>query len=214
MLFLFFFNASAQEEEVVADANNPIDPNPTLGLFNRAYSNEKSMSQLIANATFDKWFVRFSTEVEFNYNHDNVYKGGNLLISRLFESKDEQHKFGAGIIGSYMNPKGFAGGVNFVSVSKFGKWKVISLTTLQGGDDIALLEFQPGLYRDLKNGWYLRSHPRMLFDLEENYNEVPIGAGFGKIYKANNTLINLLIEPQYDFAQKQAILYGGIKFLF
>jgi hypothetical protein len=36
------------------------------------------------------------------------------------------------------------------------------------------MEFDPGIYNHLPNGWYLRGHPRMIFDFESNINEVTI----------------------------------------
>ncbi|AUP80001.1 hypothetical protein [Flavivirga eckloniae] len=196
------------------DANNPIDPSPTLGVFNRFYDNDFSKTQLIANVTFSKWFVRFSAEEQFNYNGDNEFKATNLLVSRLFTSKNEKNKYGFGAIISYIDSKAWAGGINFVSVSKLkNKWKVITLTTLQSGSNIFAIEFQPGIYKNYNNGWYLRSHPRMLFDFETDKYEVPFGAGIGKIFDANWSLINLLFEPQYDFYNGYGMLYIGIKIL-
>ena len=91
--------------------------------------------------------------------------------------------------------------------------EVISLTTLQGGDDIFAMEFQPGLYRDFNKGWYIRSHPRMLFDFERDDYEVPVGLGFGNVLDTKGAKVNLLFEPQYDFANGMWILYCGVKIL-
>ncbi|OHX64496.1 hypothetical protein [Flammeovirga pacifica] len=201
------------------DANDPIDPSPTGALFNRAYGDEYSKTQFLANLTiYDKWFFRLTVEEQFNYDSKNEFKGGNFMVSRLFNSKNEKHKYGFGVIASNFHNVGWAGGVNFVSVSKLlGGWKVITLTTLQGGDEIFTMEFQPGLYKNLKHNWYLRSHPRMLFDFNNSdKNEVPVGFGFGKIFSAGTdglTKINLLFEPQYDFYQDTPMLYMGMKVL-
>lgn len=195
------------------DANNPIDPHPTFALFNRAYEG-KSLTQFVGNATINDWFFRLSAEQAFNYDASNNFNGANILVSRLFHSQDNKHKFGLGAIASYFHSDKYAGGVNFVSVSKFGEWKVISLTTLQGGDDLFKIEFQPGVYRDINDkGWYLRSHPRLLFDVKTDVHEVPLGAGVGKITKFEGGLLNLFIEPQYDFANNGWIGYVGVKVL-
>ncbi|MCU4174860.1 hypothetical protein [Carboxylicivirga sp. N1Y90] len=172
------------------------------------------MTQFIANATFKRWFVRFSTEAEFNHKADNLYKGGNIVVSRLFNGKNPSQKYGVGAIVSYINSKGMAAGLNVVSVNPFGDWKFISLTTYQLGDDISMLEFQPGLYLTLKKGWYIRNHPRMIFDFASDYYEVPVGAGFGNIIDVSGTKVNLLVEPQYDFSNNRMMLYAGVKALF
>ncbi|SFN55307.1 hypothetical protein SAMN04487989_1011190 [Bizionia echini] len=198
------------------DANNPIDPSPTLGIWNRFYGDDFSRLQILGNVTLNKWFLRATAEQEFNYNADNDFKSANFLVARLFSSKNGKHQFGLGGVISYINHKGFAGGVNFVSVSKFGAWKAITLTTLQGGSDIFTMEFQPGIYKDFDKGWYFRSHPRMLFDFTNGQHEVPLGAGFGKILKPaeEGTVFNLFFEPQYDVVNTRVMLYAGVKMLF
>ncbi|UXP31927.1 hypothetical protein N6H18_16400 [Reichenbachiella agarivorans] len=199
------------------DANNPIDPSPTGGLWNRFYGEDQSRLQFLTNLTYGNWFYRFTAEAEFNYNNnpnDSRFSGANFLVARLFKSKNGLHHFGIGGVVSYYHKSRWAGGVNFVSVSKFGDWKVITLTTLQGGKDIFTMEFQPGLYHDFENGWYFRSHPRMLFDFENEQHEIPIGAGVGKILDTNGPVINLFFEPQYDLHNKLPMLYTGIKMLF
>ncbi|UXX78780.1 hypothetical protein N7E81_15585 [Reichenbachiella carrageenanivorans] len=128
------------------DANNPIDPSPTGGLWNRFYGEDRSRLQFLTNLTYGNWFYRFTAEGEFNYNNnptDSRFSGANFLVARLFKSKNGQHQFGLGGVVSYYHKSQWAGGVNFVSVSKFGGWKVITLTTLQGGKDIFTMEFQP-----------------------------------------------------------------------
>jgi hypothetical protein len=223
MLFFVKFKGHSQ------DANNPIDPSPTLGLWNRFYSDQQSRLQLLANVTYGKWFLRFTAEYEFNYNdptyrwitfdsggqkETNHFNSTNFLVARLFESKNGKHQIGLGAIVSYFHERNFAGGVNFVSVSKIGGWKFISLLTLQGGKEVFTMEFQPGIYHDFKKGWYFRSHPRMLFNFETDDYEIPIGAGFGKIFSKGTPVINVFIEPQYDLRNSVPMLYLGIKTLF
>ncbi|MEN2282471.1 hypothetical protein AAGF08_10060 [Algoriphagus sp. SE2] len=212
------------------DANNPIDPNPTFGLFNRFYSDNESRLQFLANVTYGKWFLRFTAEYEFNYNNEpgyssivlddgkeineNHFSSTNILVARTFKSKDGNHSFGVGGVVSYLHERRFAGGLNFVSVSKVNGWRYISLVTLQAGKETFLMEFQPGIYRDFNNGWYFRSHPRMLFNFETGNNEIPIGAGIGKIFKNGTPVVNVFLEPQYDLANDVIMLYAGVKTLF
>ncbi|WP_417444419.1 hypothetical protein [Joostella sp.] len=211
------------------DANNPIDPSPTLGIWNRFYGDNQSRLQILGNMTYGKWFYRFTAEYEFNYgnevdtafNYDDDYRpnenqfnSANFLVSRLFHSEDGNHQFGVGAVVSYLHENKFAGGVNFVSVSKIGTWKFISLVTLQGGNDVFMMELQPGIYHDFEHGWYFRGHPRMLFNFVTGQHEVPFGAGVGKIFKTDGTVFNLFLEPQYDVVNTEPMLYTGIKFLF
>ncbi len=226
--FLLVIVLSSLGKFYAQDANNPIDPSPTIGLWNRFYSDEQSRLQLLGNITYGKWFYRFTAEYEFNYgnntdlfNYDrearpnqNQFNSANFLVARLFQSADEKHQFGVGAVVTIFHEAKFAGGVNFVSVSKLGQLKIITLTTLQGGNDIFTMEFQPGLYHDFNKGWYFRSHPRMLFNFETNSYEVPLGAGVGKILNTDGPVFNLFFEPQYDVNNSLPMLYTGLKVLF
>ncbi len=211
------------------DANNPIDPSPTLGIWNRFYSDEQSRLQILGNMTYGKWFYRFTAEYEFNYGDQNLeyydydeenrgdknhFNSANFLVARLFQSENGKHQFGVGAVVSYFHEQRWAAGGNFVSVSKLGTWKVITLLTLQGGDDIFSMEFQPGIYHDFDNGWYFRGHPRMLFNFRTGQHEVPLGAGIGKIFEPGGTVFNLFFEPQYDLVNTRPMLYTGVKMLF
>jgi len=223
-IFLFGINLANSQ-----DANNPIDPSPTVGLWNRFYGDDQSRLQLLANVTLGKWFYRFTAEYEFNYADDNEvffnydedvrpnedhFNSTNFLVARLFSSENGKHQYGVGAVVSYFHETRFAGGVNFVSVSKLGGWKFISLTTLQGGKEVLSMEFQPGIYHDFSNGWYFRGHPRMLFNFRTGQHEVPLGAGIGKIFTTESQTINLFFEPQYDIVNTLPMLYTGIKVLF
>ncbi len=56
----------------------------------------------------------------------------------------------------------------------------------------------------LGKGTYLRSAPLLIFDLENNTNNVPIGFGIGKVVKKIRTVFNMFIEPQFT------ILHDGL----
>ncbi len=214
-IILLFFSFCISNFSFAQDANNPIDPSPTIGIFNRNYSDDFMRTQIIANMTVkEKWFVRLTAEQQFNYNSDNQFKSVGLLVSRLFQTKNGKHNFGVGGIVSYIDPQGIAAGVNVVSTSRVGKFKFITLTTFQMGHNISTMEFDPGIYYDFPKGWYFRSHPRMIFDFESNTNEIPVGAGLGKIIKSTGLVTNLFLEPQYDLAQNRSMFYFGAKFLF
>jgi len=211
--------ATTQPVALAQDANNPIDPSPTFGVWNRFYGDDFSRLQALGNITYGDWFYRISAEGQIDYASADQpgkvnFNGANFMVARLFELADGRHRVGFGGIVSYFEGKGTAAGLSGVSVSKFGSWKVITLTTFQRGNGISKIEFQPGLYRDFSGGWYFRSHPRMLFDLETDENEVPIGAGFGRTFASADRVYNFFFEPQYDLADDRPMLYAGMKILF
>ena len=59
---------------------------------------------------------------------------------------------------------------------------------------------QPFFIYNLPKGWYFRSTATWTWDLEEDTYYIPVGAGFGKVWKAGTTTLNLFIEPQWTVA--------------
>ena len=60
-----------------------------------------------------------------------------------------------------------------------------------------LLTAEPIITYNLANGYYLRSSAIATFDFTSNTDVVPIGLGFGKVWKVQSTTLNLYFEPQY-----------------
>ena len=46
-------------------------------------------------------------------------------------------------------------------------------------------------------GYYVRSTAVMVFDFENNRYLIPLGLGFGKVFKLGNAIANAFIEPQF-----------------
>jgi hypothetical protein len=46
-------------------------------------------------------------------------------------------------------------------------------------------------------GYYVRSTAVLVFDFENNRYLVPLGLGFGKVFKVGNAIANAFIEPQF-----------------
>jgi len=53
-------------------------------------------------------------------------------------------------------------------------------------------------------GYYVRSAPLCIFDFENNRYLIPVGLGFGKVFKVNNAVANAFIEPQFSVYHKGA----------
>ncbi|MFV0431426.1 MAG: hypothetical protein ACK5MJ_04515 [Alphaproteobacteria bacterium] len=69
-------------------------------------------------------------------------------------------------------------------------------------NNVDLGTFQPFLFYQLSQGYYLRSSATMSYDLEsDNYN-IPIGLGIGKVIQTDYAVFNAFIEPQYSVASR------------
>ncbi len=60
--------------------------------------------------------------------------------------------------------------------------------------------FQPFGILQLGGGHYLRSTGIWVYNFENDNYSMPIGLGYGKVFKIRNTVYNAFIEPQYSVA--------------
>ena len=68
--------------------------------------------------------------------------------------------------------------------------------------DVSLFAVQPFLFYQLGGGSYLRSAGVMAFNWENGNYNVPIGAGFGKVFKLKSgNVLNAFIEPQFTILE-------------
>ena len=68
--------------------------------------------------------------------------------------------------------------------------------------DASSLAVQPFAMIQLGKGYYMRSAPIWVFDLERGYYNVPISLGAGKVVKVNNVALNFFAEPQYSMLHR------------
>lgn len=67
-------------------------------------------------------------------------------------------------------------------------------------EDVNLAAFQPFLFCQLGGGKYLRAAPVWVYNLENDNYSVPLGIGYGQVFKRGNTVYNVFIEPQFSVA--------------
>jgi hypothetical protein len=63
--------------------------------------------------------------------------------------------------------------------------------------DAQVVTFQPGAALSIGGGYYVRSTGIWSFDIANNKNLIPLGIGFGKVFKIGNAIVNAFIEPQF-----------------
>jgi hypothetical protein len=66
--------------------------------------------------------------------------------------------------------------------------------------DVNIGAFQPFGILQLGGGHYLRSTGIWAYNFESESYSMPIGLGYGKVFKKGNTVYNAFIEPQYSVA--------------
>jgi hypothetical protein len=79
--------------------------------------------------------------------------------------------------------------------------------------------FQPIAALSIGGGYYVRSSGTWSFDIFNNKDLIPLGVGFGKVFKAGNAIVNVFIEPQFTVYRNGTglpsfQLFSGLNFQF
>lgn len=95
---------------------------------------------------------------------------------------------------------------------------LLSYQQSMSGNSNALI-FQPFIFRNIGQGFYLRSSGIMSLDTTNGNGVLPIGLGIGKVSRlSENRLLNAYIEPQYSLAagryQPEFQLFAGFNLQF
>jgi hypothetical protein len=82
-----------------------------------------------------------------------------------------------------------------------------------------VVTFQPIAALSIGGGYYVRSSGIWSFDIANNRILIPVGLGFGKVFKAGNAIVNAFIEPQFAAYHTGAglpsfQLFSGLNFQF
>ena len=141
----------------------------------------------------------------------------NLFAAYLIDTGNPAVSFGVGpqltaptatedAVGS---EKWSAGLVNVLFDGRSKKFQYGYLLSWQdsfaGSDDRAdanFLAFQPFAFYQLGGGHYLRGAPIWVYNLENDNYSVPLGVGYGKVFKKEKTVYNFFVEPQFSVADR------------
>ena len=79
--------------------------------------------------------------------------------------------------------------------------------------------FQPIAALAIGSGYYFRSSGVWSFDIANNKDLIPLGVGFGKVFKIHDVIVNASLEPQFTVYHNGTglpsfQLFSGLYFLF
>ncbi len=126
-------------------------------------------------------------------------------------------------LGSGKWSAGFANVLFNASDPKFQWGYLLTWQASFAGDDdradVNAGAFQPFLFYQLGDGWYLRSSGVWTYDFETDNYAIPIGLGVGKVIKLESTVVNMSVEPQYSVVhegpgQPEWGIFAGVNFQF
>jgi hypothetical protein len=185
------------------------------------------------------WLMRASLPVnsfptKANGDWENGLGDFNLFASWLIPLKNPAVSFGVGpqitaptatdeTLGS---EKWSAGLANVLFDARSSKYQYGYLLTWQqsfAGEsdraDVNFGAFQPFGMLQLGGGHYLRSTGIWTYNFESDSYSIPLGLGYGKVFKMGNTVYNAFIEPQYsvdysDSGQPEWQIFVGLNMQF
>ena len=169
-----------------------------------------------------KWLMRATLPINsFPTLPDGSRETGigdlNVFAAYLFETKNPAISFGLGplltaptatndALGSEKWSAGLAN-VLFNASSLKIQWGYL-LTwqdSFAGEDtrpDVNIAVFQPFAMYQLGGGNYLRSAPIWVYNINNDNYSVPLGLGIGRVFRKDNTVYNIFIEPQVSIADR------------
>lgn len=238
--------ATAQDGNAAAQANNPL-ANTTALNFQNIYTGELTGTNADTNqfnlryakpfsAFGGDWLMRASVPLnsfpDATGSHTTGLGDINVFAAYLFDIGNPAISFGFGpqvtaptatrsMLGSEKWSLGFAN-VLFNATSKKFQWGYLLTwqTSIAGDDDrndVNIGAFQPFVFYQLKQGWYLRSSGVWTYNFENDNYAIPIGLGLGRVIPLKKATLNAFVEPQYSIAtrgdgQPEWSIFAGLNF--
>ncbi|MEA1890114.1 MAG: hypothetical protein U9N50_10095 [Pseudomonadota bacterium] len=230
--FMLTGNAiAADDAALAAQANNPLANMTAFNLHNY-YIGEQTGSGESANQFWLRyakpfslggdWLMRASLPINtFPALPDGVKETGlgdlNVFAAYLFDTGNPAVSFGLGPqlniptatkdeLGSEKWSAGLANVLFDARSATFQYGYLLTwMASFAGEDDRADVNtgaFQPFAMYQLGKGSYLRSTGIWVYDFETDNYTIPLGIGFGKVFKNGKTVYNAFVEPQWSVADE------------
>ncbi len=223
-------SAAVAQDDSDAQANNPLANMTSFNLQNQF--NELARSDAHANAFLlryakpftalgGNWVMRATLPVNTFPDRRGDYDTGlgdlNVFAAYLIDTGNPALSFGIGpqitmptasedSLGSGKWSLGLANVLFNASSPKLQYGYLLTWQASVAGDDdrsdINVAAFQPFIFYQLGQGWYLRSTGVWNYDFETDYYSIPVGLGVGKVTKMDRAVVNAFIEPQWTVERK------------
>ena len=171
-----------------------------------------------------RWLMRASLPVNTyptgaNASHQTGLGDLNAFAAWLIDTGVRNMSFGFGpqvtlptatesALGSEQWSAGFVNTMFYYGWKRFQVGYLLSWQASFAGDDehadVNLGTFQPFLFYQLGEGWYLRSIGVMAYNFDNDTYSVPIGLGLGKVLPTPKRVFNIFVEPQVSVAEEGA----------
>jgi len=169
-----------------------------------------------------RWLMRASLPVNTyptgaNGSHQTGLGDFNAFAAWLIDTGVKSMSFGFGPqvtmptateseLGSEQWSAGFVNTMFYFGWKQFQVGYLLSWQASLAGDDeradVNLGAFQPFLFYQLGEGWYLRSTGVMAYNFDNDTYSVPVGFGLGKVIPTPKVVFNVFVEPQVSVADE------------
>lgn len=236
------------QDAAAAQANNPIAGTQAVS-FQNLYAGELTGIDRDANQFYfryampfrafgGQWLMRATLPVNSLPDPAGGTNTGvgdlNILAAFTFDTGDPKVSFGIGpqftlptasdeAVGAEKWQAGLAN-VLFNATDPIFQWGYLLTwqASFAGDDDrgyVSLGAFQPFLFYQLGQGWYLRSTGIWTYDFAGDAYSIPVGLGLGKVTKTERAVVNAFVEPQYSVVthgdgQPEWGVFAGLNFQF
>lgn len=238
----------ARAQDAAAQANNPIADTQAVS-FQNLYAGELTGINRDANQFYFRyalpframgaqWLMRATLPVNSFPGAGGGTTTGigdlNILAAYTFDTGNPAVSFGIGpqftlptasddAVGAEKWQAGLAN-VLFNATDPTFQWGYLLTwqASFAGDDDrdyVSLGAFQPFLFYQLGQGWYLRSTGVWTYNFASDAYSIPVGLGLGKVVKSERAVVNAFVEPQYSVAthgdgQPEWGAFAGLNFQF
>ncbi len=222
------------QDNAAAQANNPLASMTAFNIqdyyIGELTESDESANQLWAryarpfSISGTDWLLRAS--LPFNSyptgpggDTENGIGDFNVFAAYLIDTGNPAVSFGIGpqitaptasddALGSEKWSAGFANVLFNAESAKFQYGYLLTWQKSFAGEDdradVDVAAFQPFAFYQLGGGRYLRSAPIWVYNLENDNYSVPLGVGYGQVFKRGETVFNVFVEPQFSVADDGA----------
>jgi hypothetical protein len=184
-----------------------------------------------------RWITPVISQPALTVNGDREFGLGDINPSFFFSPKQPTHGIIWGIGPTFVFPTGtdktltsgkYSAGPAFVALAIEGPWvvgvlanNVWSFAGKSNRSAVNAMTLQPFVNYNFHGGWYLTSSPIITADWEAGHGDrwtVPIGGGFGRVFKIGHQAINAQLAAYYNVAKPSGgadwQLRAQVQFLF
>lgn len=184
-----------------------------------------------------RWITPVIAQPSLTVNGDSEFGLGDINPSFFFSPKKPTHGIIWGIGPTFVFPTGtdktltagkYSAGPAFVALAIEGPWvvgvlvnNVWSFAGKSNRSNVNAMTLQPFVNYNLPGGWYLTSSPIITANWTAGQGDrwtVPIGGGFGRVFKIGSQPVNAQLAAYYNVAKPTGAadwqLRAQVQFLF